>query len=158
MLYCLYLRLLYINKYCIVLYCTESFKLDRIIILSKILLKVIQLTLCLLEFFHEFVVCWYFFFQNHFFFRKKHFRNTISVSNSLGPDQDRRSVSPDLGPNCLQRLSADNPSRQKKTFLKLFMYLNGIDKMRKPKMLKPPCKNSNQVKSYASFKIMQISI
>ena len=30
------------------------------------------------------------------------------MSNSLDPDQDRH---PDLGPNCLQRLSADNKSR-----------------------------------------------
>ena len=30
------------------------------------------------------------------------------VSNCLDPDQDRRSVGSDLGPNCLQRLSADN--------------------------------------------------
>ena len=29
------------------------------------------------------------------------------MSNSLDPDQDRRSVGPDLGPDCLQRLSAD---------------------------------------------------
>ena len=29
------------------------------------------------------------------------FRNTIRVSNSLDPDQDRHSVGPDLGPNCL---------------------------------------------------------
>ena len=44
-----------------------------------------------------------------FFFRnlpfKNSFRNTISVSNSLDPDQERRSVVPDLGPNRLQRLS-----------------------------------------------------
>ena len=26
------------------------------------------------------------------------------------PDRDRRSVGPDLGPNCLQRLSADDKS------------------------------------------------
>ena len=36
---------------------------------------------------------------------KNSFRNTIRVSNSLDPDQDRRSVIPDLGPNGLQRLS-----------------------------------------------------
>ena len=43
-------------------------------------------------------------------FSKKSFRNTIRlrVSNSLGPDQDGHSVSPDLGSNCLQRLSSDN--------------------------------------------------
>ena len=29
------------------------------------------------------------------------------MSNSLDIDQDRRSVGPDLGPTCLQRLSAD---------------------------------------------------
>ena len=43
------------------------------------------------------------------FFTKKIFQKhyTIRVSNSLGPDQDRRFVGPDLAPNCLQRLSAD---------------------------------------------------
>ena len=30
----------------------------------------------------------------------------MKVSNSLDPDQGQRSVGPDLGPNCLQRLSA----------------------------------------------------
>ena len=35
------------------------------------------------------------------------FRNTIRVSNSLYPDQNRRSVDTELGPNYLQMLSAD---------------------------------------------------
>ena len=39
------------------------------------------------------------------------FFNTISVSNNLDPDQARHFVGPDLSPNCLQRLSADNKSR-----------------------------------------------
>ena len=39
------------------------------------------------------------------FFEKKSFRNTIIVSNILDPDQDRHSVGPNLGPNCLQMLS-----------------------------------------------------
>ena len=43
-------------------------------------------------------------------FSKCSFRNTIRVSNSFDPDQDRHSVGPDLCPNCLQRLSADNTS------------------------------------------------
>ena len=30
------------------------------------------------------------------------------MSNCLDPDQEPRSVGPDLGTNCLQRLSADN--------------------------------------------------
>ena len=42
-------------------------------------------------------------FYHHFFFR-----NTIRVSNCLDLDQDRHSVGPDLGPNCLQKLSADD--------------------------------------------------
>ena len=39
------------------------------------------------------------------------FFNAIQVSNSLDPDQARHFVGPDLGPNCLQRLSADNKCR-----------------------------------------------
>ena len=35
------------------------------------------------------------------------FFNTVRASNSLDPDQVRCFVGPDLGPNCLQRLSAD---------------------------------------------------
>ena len=41
-------------------------------------------------------------------FSKHSFRNTIRVSNGWDPDQDQHSVGPDLGPNCLQRLSADD--------------------------------------------------
>ena len=49
-------------------------------------------------------------------FQNQHFQKVLSgilsVSNSLEPDQARRSVGPDLGPNCLQRLSADDTYRQ----------------------------------------------
>ena len=38
------------------------------------------------------------------------FRNTISESNGLDPDRDTHSVGPDLGPNCLQKFSADDMS------------------------------------------------
>ena len=44
-------------------------------------------------------------------FSKNSFRNTIRVSNSVDPDRARWFVRPDLGPNCLQRLSNDT-SRQ----------------------------------------------
>ena len=37
-----------------------------------------------------------------------YFLNTIRVSNSMDPDQARHFVRPDLGPNCLQRFSADD--------------------------------------------------
>ena len=49
-----------------------------------------------------------FFFKINLF--KKSFRNTIRESNSLDPDQARHFVRSDLGPNCLQRLSADDKS------------------------------------------------
>ena len=45
-------------------------------------------------------------------FSKSSFRHTITVSNSLDPDQDRHSVGPDLNPNCLRRLSADDKARK----------------------------------------------
>ena len=51
-------------------------------------------------------------------FLKKKFRNTIRVSNSLDSDQARRYVGPDLGPICLQRLSADD--KRKERFKGLF--------------------------------------
>ena len=42
-----------------------------------------------------------------FIFRKKWvFRKTISISNSLYPNQARQNVGPDLGPNCLQMITA----------------------------------------------------
>ena len=36
--------------------------------------------------------------------------NTMRVLDGLNTDQDLGSVGPDLGPNCLQRLSADDKS------------------------------------------------
>ena len=40
-------------------------------------------------------------------FFKNSYRNTIRVSNGQYPDQNQRSVGTELGPNYLQRLSAD---------------------------------------------------
>ena len=50
------------------------------------------------------------FFKINFFEKLFQEHITIRVSNGLGPDQDQHPVGPDLGPNCLQRLSADNKS------------------------------------------------
>ena len=36
------------------------------------------------------------------------FKNTIRVSNSSDPHQAGHFVGPDVGPNCLQKLSADD--------------------------------------------------
>ena len=41
-------------------------------------------------------------------------RNNIIVSNSLDPDQAQQFIGPDLGPNCLQRLSADTSMQKVK--------------------------------------------
>ena len=57
------------------------------------------------------------FFQNKLF--KNYFRTTIRVSNSLNPDQDRHSVGPDLDPNCLKRLSADDKTPASKESVKV---------------------------------------
>ena len=43
---------------------------------------------------------------------KNSFRNTVRVLNSLDPGQARQNVGPGLGPNCLQKFSADKTSRQ----------------------------------------------
>ena len=66
-----------------------------------------------------------FFFQNSFF-SKNSFRNTNRVSNGLDPDQNRHSVGPDLGLNCLQRLSADDKSRrwQGKSYIGAFLHFS----------------------------------
>ena len=46
------------------------------------------------------------------FFKFSFFLKILRVSKSLDSDQVRHFFRPDLGPNCLQRLSADNSSRQ----------------------------------------------
>ena len=43
-------------------------------------------------------------------FSKNSFIKTIRVSNGLDQGQDRHFVGPDLCPNCLQRLSANDKS------------------------------------------------
>ena len=58
------------------------------------------------------------------FVSKISFMNSIRVSNSLDRDQAQHLVGPDLGPNCLQRLSADDPiSPICKAFLHDFCHL-----------------------------------
>ena len=68
---------------------------------------------CVLGNLAYFFVVWIFF-QNYFI--KNAFRNIIRVSNSLDPDQAQHFVGSDLGPNCLQRLSAED-IKQVKTAL-----------------------------------------
>ena len=51
------------------------------------------------------------------FFQDELFQKILSgtpseCQNNLDTDQDRHSVGPDLGPNCLQRLSADDLNRR----------------------------------------------
>ena len=55
---------------------------------------------------HIFIAFFFTFIKINFF--KKSLRNIIRVSNSLDLDLDPNSVSPDMGPNCLQRLSIED--------------------------------------------------
>ena len=71
--------------------------------------KLICITICLLSNFHAFLTSADFFSKS--IFSKNSFRNIIRVSNSLDPDQAQLYVGPDLGPNCLQRLSVDDTRR-----------------------------------------------
>ena len=68
--------------------------------------------MCLVIVYAFVVVCPLTFFFKISFISKKSFknRNTIRVSNGLDPDQDRRSVGPDLDPSSQQRLSAGDKS------------------------------------------------
>ena len=59
------------------------------------------------------VFFFFFFFFPKSTFSKSSFSGTIRVSNSFDPDQVQHFVGTDLGPNCLQRLSADHTSRQR---------------------------------------------
>ena len=45
-------------------------------------------------------------------FLNSSFSNTIRDSNSLDRDQARQNVGPDLGPNCLRRMSTGDTCRQ----------------------------------------------
>ena len=61
---------------------------------------------CILDNFDFFFVVRLFFSKSTFL--QYFFRNTIRVSNSLDQDQAGCFVGPDLGSNCLQRLSAED--------------------------------------------------
>ena len=81
-------------------------------------LQLEDLTLCMLSNFHVFFRTAGFS-QNPSFSKNSFtnsirvpFRNTIRVPNSLDPDQNQHFVGSDLGPNYLQRLSADGTSKQ----------------------------------------------
>ena len=69
----------------------------------------LYLTLCMLDNFACFFCHLRIFLT---FQKKKSFRNTIRVSNSLAPDLARHFVGPDLGPDCLQRFPADDKCPQ----------------------------------------------
>ena len=66
--------------------------------------QLLDTQILLLLFLHTLLLC-------HILLWMLDFFTTIRVSNSLDPDQARQNVGPDLGPNCLQRLTTDNKSR-----------------------------------------------
>ena len=63
--------------------------------------QLLDFRILLLLFLHTLLLCHILLFACWNFF------NTIQVSKSFDPDQARHFVGPDLGPDCLQRLSAD---------------------------------------------------
>ena len=60
-------------------------------------------------------------FSKYSFFNK----STTRVSNRFDPDQGRRFVGPDLGPNCLQRLSADDTTVVDEVLNCFIIYVHG---------------------------------
>ena len=72
-----------------------------------------KLTLCLLGYFAGFSCRLLNFSKSTF--SKKTFSNIIIVSNCLDSDQTRRHVGPELGRNCLKRISADDTCRSSET-------------------------------------------
>ena len=80
---------------------------------EKFLLQVLGLTsfistLCMIDGYFFLFYCCLLNFKKKYLLKKKSFRNTIKVSNGLDPDQAGHSVGPDLCPNCLQKLNADD--------------------------------------------------
>ena len=94
-------KLKYLRMICF-FFCAENRVWHFILIISS--------TLCMLGNFACFFAVCGFFFRTNFF--KKNPSGILSgspwVSNGLDPDQAWHVVRPDLGPNCMQRLSADN--------------------------------------------------
>ena len=63
----------------------------------------------------------------NFFFQKKNL--PTRVSNGLDPDQDWHSVGPDLSPNCLHRISAEDEvaaSKERSNFSGKFWISNKL--------------------------------
>ena len=76
---------------------------QKLLICEKVYFdQLLDFRILLLLFLHTLLLCHILLFGCWIFF------NTIRESNSLDPDQARHFTGPDLGPNCLQRLSTDN--------------------------------------------------
>ena len=83
----------------------QSFEQSRVeLMLMENPDSITRLALCPWEIFHA-LLSSADYFPNHLF------RKILSLSNRLDPDQARHFVGPDLGPNCLQKLSADDTRR-----------------------------------------------
>ena len=91
--------------------------------LIEVTLQLVDSTLCMLDNFSS-VLFSADFSQNQL--SKKSFRNSTRVSNSLEPDPARQVVGPDLFLNCLQRLSADNTSKQRVKVGMVFEKVNWV--------------------------------
>ena len=61
-----------------------------------------------------------------FFNFNKNFLEYYQSENSLYPDQDQHPVGPDLGPNCLQRLAADDIGRDRVKVLEILCKISSL--------------------------------
>ena len=57
-------------------------------------------------------------------FLEKFFQDYNQSVNNLDPDKTQHFVGPDLGPNCLQRISAEDTSRKR---IKSKMYIRPLE-------------------------------
>ena len=69
----------------------------------------------------------YFCCYSKYTFSKNSFGTSITLSNGLDSDQDWNAGGPDLGPNCLQRLSSENCCKQGENYINL--EISGLSKV-----------------------------
>ena len=74
-----------------------------------------------------FVICGYFFFQIIFF--KKLFQEYHQSAKQFGSGSGPTFVGPDMGPNFLQRISADDKSCTRKEFISIYVFYKLSDSL-----------------------------
>ena len=83
------------------------------------------------------------------------------MSNGLDPDQAQHCVGPDLGPNCLQKLSADDTRRQQvntlMVFLTFFFFWKKLISNKDPQKTKKMLKISQHAKGLVKYRLLLLA-